>query len=333
MDNSTPKVKALGLCSGGLDSMLAALVLKRQMINVTWVSFETPFFSSANARKASEHTGIPLIVKQITPVYMEMLKNPRAGYGKNMNPCMDCHALMFRLAGEIMAKDRYDFLFSGEVVGQRPMSQRKQAMRYVEKHSGMEGVILRPLSAKLLPETEAEKSGLVDRSRLLDISGRSRKPQIELAGEFGITEYPAPAGGCLLTDPGYSRRLRDLFDHEQDIQETDLHLLKYGRHLRMHANLKLVVGRNQKENNEIESLAFSNPNRYILLCPQSFAGPRVVAPKTASPEDLKEAAAICVGYSKVPLGEVMMHSGPSHGENKITVTGRSPDDLRPFIII
>ena len=212
MNSQNRKTRALGLCSGGLDSMLAGLVLREQGIEVEWISFETPFFSSAKARKASRLTGIPLTVKPIFDDYMVMLRNPPAGYGKQMNPCMDCHTMMFRLAGEIMAARGFDFLFSGEVLGQRPMSQTKPSLRYVEKHSGMAGYILRPLSAKLLPETVPEQQGRVDREKLLDIHGRGRKDQIALAQTFGISDYPAPAGGCLLTDKGFSARLKDLFD-------------------------------------------------------------------------------------------------------------------------
>ena len=175
------KVSALGLCSGGLDSLLSALILRKQGITVEWVSFETPFFSSEKARQASRITGIPIIVKNITTTYLKMLKNPPCGYGKYMNPCIDCHALMFRLAGSIMKEKGFDFLFSGEVLGQRPMSQNAQSLRYVEKQSGFDGYILRPLSAKKLPETIPEKEGLVNRDLLFDISGRSRKSQIKLA--------------------------------------------------------------------------------------------------------------------------------------------------------
>jgi len=199
-------VKGLGLCSGGLDSILAALVLREQGIDVEWIAFETPFFSADKARKASFNHGISLIVKDITKRYMPMLKNPKCGYGKNMNPCMDCHALMFRIAGEMMQETESDFLFSGEVMGQRPMSQNKNSLRYVEKNSGYDGYILRPLSAKVLPETPMELNGLVDREKLCDFSGRSRKPQMALAKQFGVVDYPAPAGGCLLTDGGYARK-------------------------------------------------------------------------------------------------------------------------------
>ncbi len=189
--------------------MLAALVLRNQGIKVERVTFETPFFSSTKALKASQITSVALTVKPITPIYIEMLKNPSCGYGKNVNPCMDCHALMFHLAGKIMNERGIDFLFSGEVLGQRPMSQTRPSLRYVEKHSGFDGCILRPISAKRLPETIPEKMGLVNRALLLDFAGRSRKPQIKMAEKFGLTEYPPPSGGCLLTDKGFVRRLKD----------------------------------------------------------------------------------------------------------------------------
>ncbi|MFW6284018.1 MAG: tRNA 4-thiouridine(8) synthase ThiI, partial [Desulfosalsimonas sp.] len=212
-DGGKKKPGALGLCSGGLDSILAGLVLRRQGIDVVWISFETPFFDAEKARAAAGQTGIELIVKDITDRYLPMLAAPPAGYGQFVNPCMDCHALMFRIAGEMMAQTGADFLFSGEVLGQRPKSQVKSALRYVEKRSGFDGYILRPLSAKKLPVTAMEQQGLVDREALLDFSGRSRKPQMALAKSFGVTDYPAPAGGCLLTDPGFSKRLEDLMTH------------------------------------------------------------------------------------------------------------------------
>ena len=213
MNNQENKVRALGLCSGGLDSILSAVVLGNQGIAVEWISFETPFFSSVKARRAAAQLHIPLIVQNITQPYLKMLRDPSRGYGKHINPCIDCHTLMFRLAGEVMKDRQMDFLFSGEVLGQRPMSQTRSSLRYVEKHSGYRDVIVRPLSAKLLEETLPEKKGLVDRRLLLGLSGRSRKPQIQLARTWGITDYPAPAGGCLLTESVYSNRLKDLFSH------------------------------------------------------------------------------------------------------------------------
>ncbi len=194
----------MGLCSGGLDSILAALVLQNQGIHVTWICFETPFFSADQARKAAA---------------LHLLHAPKAGFGKNMNPCIDCHALMFATAARVMKQDGYDFLFSGEVSGQRPKSQTRNSMRQVEKLSGCQGKILRPLSAlHLLPETEMERQGMVDRNLLLGISGRSRKVQMQKAKELGITDYPSPSGGCLLTDPGFSRRLKDLIQESGHVR-------------------------------------------------------------------------------------------------------------------
>lgn len=301
MADDEKKVRALGLCSGGLDSILSALVLREQDIAVTWISFETPFFSADKARRASRRHGIPLRVRDITPAYLDMLKAPPAGFGKNMNPCMDCHSLMFRLAGEEMASGGFHFLFSGEVAGQRPMSQTKPSLRYVEKHSGCAGYILRPLSARLLPETEPEKNGWVDRGRLLDISGRSRKPQMALASRYGVTDYPAPAGGCLLTDVGYSVRLKDLMARGQDLTVRELNLLKYGRHLLLNASTKLIVGRKQLENEAIQQLV--DPSVDVTFQTQQFPGPLAVIPGGGDPGTHFLAAGICAGYGKAPAGQ------------------------------
>jgi tRNA U34 2-thiouridine synthase MnmA/TrmU len=331
MNLSSRKVCALGLCSGGLDSMLSALILRKQGISVEWVSFETPFFSSEKAWRASSLTGIPLLVRNITPVYLKMLKNPRCGYGKYMNPCMDCHALMFRLAGEIMKKNRLDFLFSGEVLGQRPMSQNKQSLRYVEKQSGFDGYILRPLSAKLLPVTIPEEHGWVNRELLLDISGRSRKSQIKLAEEFGITSYPSPAGGCLLTEKSYSFRLKDLFDHQDSYTEEELHLLKHGRHLRLNKNTKIIVGRTQKDNKKIKK--YYNPSVDTLIKVKNFPGPTVLMPTGGVKEMMILAASICAGYSKAPDAEpVEVGASTPIGYETFTVIPIPPTDIRHFLI-
>jgi tRNA U34 2-thiouridine synthase MnmA/TrmU len=331
MNLSLRKVRALGLCSGGLDSMLSALVLRKQGISVEWVSFETPFFSSEKARRASILTGIPLLVRNITPVYLKMLKNPRCGYGKYMNPCMDCHALMFRLAGEIMKQNGLDFLFSGEVLGQRPMSQNKQSLRYVEKQSGFDGYILRPLSAKLLPITIPEKQGWVNRELLFDISGRSRKSQIKLAEEFGITSYPSPAGGCLLTEKSYSSRLKDLFDHQESCREEELHLLKHGRHLRLNKHTKIIVGRTQKDNKKIKK--YYDPSMDTLIKVKNFPGPTVLMPTVGGKEMMILAASICAGYSKAPDAEpVEVGAVTPEGNEIFTVIPIPPTDIRHFLI-
>ncbi|MBI9077500.1 MAG: tRNA 4-thiouridine(8) synthase ThiI [Desulfatibacillum sp.] len=301
MGDPAKKISALGLSSGGLDSILSALVLKDQGIEVTWVSFETPFFSAEKAREASAMTGIPLIVRNITSVYLEILLDPPAGYGKNMNPCMDCHALMFRLAGEVMEEIGADFLFSGEVLGQRPKSQTQNALNYVNKRSGNPGYILRPLSAKRLTPTLVEEQGLVDRDQLLDFSGRSRKPQMELANKYGITKYPAPAGGCLLTDKGFSDRLRDVFANQETYGERDFELLKHGRHFRLSPGAKAIVGRNRSDNDNIAALIEEGED--IVVKMSSIPGPSVVLPHGGDGEAVRQAARLCAAYSKARAGE------------------------------
>ncbi len=307
-DKTSRRIQGLGLCSGGLDSILSALILKRQNIDVSWVCFETPFFSSTAAEKASRMTGIPLTVLDITDAYMEMMKNPKAGFGKNMNPCMDCHALMFAKAGELLMEKGFDFLFSGEVVGQRPKSQNKNSLRYVEKNSGFDGQILRPLCAKRLPETRVEQQGLVDRNRLLDISGRSRKVQMELAREFGITDYPSPAGGCLLTDPGFSNRLKDLMEVQKIYHTRELFFLKNGRHFRLDEKTKVIVGRSKYDNRYL--LKHVDTKNDVLIRHADLPGPDVIFTGDAHAENLKTAAMICAAYTKAKPGET----------SKITIT-------------
>ena len=331
MNKEVDKVRALGLCSGGLDSMLAGLVLREQGIDVTWVTFETPFFNAAKARKASELTGIPLLVRPIFNVYMKMLKDPPAGYGKAMNPCMDCHALMFKLAGEMMREKNFDFLFSGEVLGQRPMSQNKSSLGYVEKHSGFKGYIVRPLSAGNLPLTIPEKEGLVDRDRLLNISGRGRSRQIKLAQKFGITDYPAPAGGCLLTDKNFSHRLKDLFENQDDCTEEEIYLLKYGRHFRLNPEAKAIVGRTERDNQNI--LKYHNPTADSVLDVKDYPSPIALVPRGANKASIQLAAAICTGYSKAPKLSPVDVVIKSSGKKKIIqVIAIMPQDVSRMLI-
>ncbi len=334
---TTPNnVRALGLCSGGLDSILAALVLRQQGIEVTWISFETPFFTADKARRAARQTGIPLIVQDITTPYLEMLKNPPCGYGQHLNPCMDCHAMMFRVAGSRLQSEGYAFLFSGEVLGQRPMSQTRPSLRYVEKHSGFDGYILRPLSALRLPETVPEKEGLVDRTQLLSLAGRSRKPQIQLARTFGIRDYPAPAGGCLLTDTGYTRRLQDLFDHEAALLQRHLHLLKHGRHFRLNAATRAIVGRTQKDNQAIGRHADLEED--ILMHVENFPGPTLLVPGPVPPEaltseNLAMLAGICAGYTRapdnVPIAVNMTHKNTRQA---ITAAKILPETIKHLLL-
>ncbi len=331
-DQPTKKnVRALGLCSGGLDSILSALVLRRQGIHVEWVTFETPFFGAEKARQASDHVDVPVHVRDITAEYLQMLKNPPAGFGKNMNPCMDCHALMFRKAGEMMDSMGFDFLFSGEVQGQRPMSQNANSLRYVAKHSQYRDFILRPLSARRMPETPMETDGLVDRAQLLDFSGRSRKPQMALAREMGVTQYPSPAGGCLLTDPGYSKRLKDLFDHDAGYTVADLHLLKYGRHMRLNPEAKIVVGRTQHDNKRI--LDHCDPGRDVVFRVADHPGPIVVLPGGGPAPVRFLAGAICAGYSKAPNESTARVQVTRAGKTEtISVLPILPGEAQRFLI-
>ncbi len=331
MNSDSKQVRALGLCSGGLDSILAALVLRRQGIDVEWVVFETPFFSADKALRAARLNRVPITVKPILPIYLEMLKSPPAGYGKQMNPCMDCHALMFKLAGEEMKTRGFDFLFSGEVSGQRPMSQNKNSLRYVEKNSGFDGVIVRPLSAQNLPVTLPEKKGLVDRERLLNFSGRTRKPQLELAARLGVTDFPSPAGGCLLTEKGYASRLRDLFEHQDTYRTPEFYLLSYGRHLRLNGGHKLIVGRSKLENKKIEALIDSTVDTEFRV--QNWPGPVSLVPNGCDDAVALQAAAICAGYSKAPPGkpaEVLVIQGDR--KTILNVIPTAPRENRAFLL-
>ncbi len=244
------KIKAVALFSGGLDSILAVKIIQEQGIEVRGVNFKTPFFGLDKTFAAIKNLNINLEIINITQELLEVLRNPRHGFGKNMNPCIDCHALMFKKAGEYMTEIGASFILSGEVLGERPMSQNRNSLNIIERESGFEGRILRPLSALLLAETIPEKEALVNRNKLLDISGRSRKRQMELAAKMGIEDYPSPAGGCKLTEPAFSKRLRDLFT-QKSFSLEEIELLKLGRHFRLSRDIKLVVGRNKEENEQL----------------------------------------------------------------------------------
>jgi tRNA-specific 2-thiouridylase len=291
--------KALVLLSGGLDSTLAAELLRRCGVEVVGISFDTPFFGSAKAEKVSRELGLELVALDITSRHLEVLKNPRFGYGKNMNPCIDCHILMVRTALEKMEELEADFLATGEVLGERPKSQNKQALELVSRFSGAGDLLLRPLSARLLPETRPEREGWVDRDCLLDIQGRSRKRQMELAEEWGITEYPSPAGGCLLTDPGFSRRLGELMEKVPDFDGEDAQLIKVGR-LFWAGETLIVLGRRHEENERLIKLALLTDH---LLKERERPGPTALLrtyPRGASPgeEGIKEAARLLGTYGK-----------------------------------
>ena len=276
--------------------MLAAELIRRQNIDVLCLTFTTPFFDARKAQAAANHINLPLAIEDITDKHLKMLKSPRYGYGKNMNPCIDCHILMLQEAGRKMEETDADFIFTGEVLGQRPMSQGKQSLYVVAKNSGFPDYILRPLSAGLLEPTKAETEGKVDRLRLLSISGRGRKEQIQIAADFGITNYAPPAGGCLLTEPMFTRRLRDLFSNQEDHDIRDLELLKYGRHFRADDQGKIIVGRNNADNEKLRGLSTDND---LVMFMADFPGPQVVVPHGIEAL-LPLAASLCVRYSDAP---------------------------------
>jgi len=263
------KIRALLLFSGGLDSMLAGKLLQKQGVEVIGISFSTPFFDTENARKAAANLRIKLIEKDITPKFFPVLKNPYYGYGKNMNPCIDCHILMIAEAKKAMKKIKANFMATGEVLGERPFSQNKKALKIVAKNSSIDGLLLRPLSAKLLDKTIPEIKGWIKREKLLDIQGRSRKKQMELAKKWGIKDYPTPASGCLLTDPGYSKRLKELLKNFPNVQKNDMELIKYGRIFWFNKTL-VIIGRHQNDNQMIKKLSKSND---ILMEARGHKGP------------------------------------------------------------
>jgi len=295
-------MKAIALLSGGLDSTIAARVMMEQGVELEALNFMTVFCTCTHrgatclaSQKAVETLGIPLKVFNVSEEYLGVVKHPQHGYGRNMNPCIDCRIFMLKKAKAYMEESGAVFIVTGEVVGQRPMSQRKDAMRLIEKEAGLEGLILRPLSAKVLPTTIPEKEGWVDRERLLNISGRSRKPQIELADHYGIHDYPCPAGGCLLTDPGFAKRMKDLMVYDPQFSLNDVHLLKMGRHFRFSNGVKLVVGRNEEENQKIQTFAQGED---ILLKVSDFPGPLSLLRGKLDEGDIEKAAAITVHYGK-----------------------------------
>lgn len=257
------KPKAVALLSGGLDSTLAVLIMLREGVDVTAVTFLTHFGcditdSSSCSRDplpAAKKYGFELKLCHLADKFLEIVKNPKYGHGKNMNPCIDCRILMLKEAKTLMELIGADFVVTGEVLGQRPMSQRRECFPLIDREAGLEGLVLRPLSAKLLPPTIPEQKGLVNRENLYSIRGRSRKVQMALAEEFGLEDYPSPAGGCLLTDPIYSWRLRDLLNQNPDPSVKEIQLLRLGRHFRLSPVCKAIVGRNKIENEQILGLA------------------------------------------------------------------------------
>ena len=299
--------RGLSLMSGGLDSQLAIKVLERAGAKVEAVCFSSPFFPHDAAAKVAEKLGVKLHIVDFTADEVALVKNPPHGFGGAMNPCIDCHATMIRRAGELMAKLGYDFVATGEVMGQRPMSQNRQSLGIVARSSGLGGRLIRPLSAKLLEPTIPENEGKIDREKLLDISGRSRERQIALAKEFGIVDYPSPAGGCKLTESGYSRKLKDLLDNEGLDNRQLLELLVVGRRFRLPGGTGVILGRDQREN----ALLQHSSGLGTIVAPVNVPGPTALLPVVKCDEDLELAKVLICSYSKYDRleGEIELNCG------------------------
>jgi len=313
-------VKALGLLSGGLDSTLAVKLMLEQGVEVETLNFVTPFClcgtKKCDATSVASRFQVKLKRIFLGDEYLKMLRKPKHGYGKNVNPCIDCRILMLKKTKRYAKKIGADFIFTGEVLDERPMSQHRRALEIIEREAGLEGKILRPLSAKYLPETGAEKKGLIERERLLDIRGRSRKRQIELAKGFGLSDYPCPAGGCLLTDREFAAKVRDLFNHKRAVRLKDTSLLKVGRHFRFGSN-KIIVGRNEIENKLLLSL--KAPDDYYFEVPDC-GSPTTILQGRKSSEAIRIAASLTARYSDAKGENVQVAYGTGRSKKTLTVT-------------
>ena len=340
--------EAIGIVSGGLDSALAVALIKRQGVTILGLHFHNGF--SPNAMKAevqgpdalalflekkalalTESLGIPVEIVDISREYLDLLLSPEHGYGSQVNPCIDCRIDMLRRAAVRMREEGAGFVFTGEVLGQRPMSQHRQAMDAVERRSGLEGRLLRPLSARLLPETAAEREGLVDRSLLLDIQGRSRRRQMALAEEWGISGYSQPAGGCTLTDENYGRKFKEMLEHEgpAGLSRRVAVLLAIGRHFRLGGGARAVVGRNRTENGYIER-SFSGE---WLAVPVDCPGPTTLLLGNPAEGDLERAAALTARYSDCKMEEsVKIRIARGGEEHLLDVPPIDEDDLERYRI-
>jgi len=292
-------MRALALFSGGLDSVLAMKLIVDQGIEVIAVNINIGFGSTNDRKEHMENMckqiGVKFEILDLRQLYLdEVLFDPKYGYGKNFNPCIDCHGFMFRYTGKLLEKYDASFMISGEVLGQRPMSQRKDALENVKKLSEYEDLIVRPLSAKLLPPSKPELEGWIDREKLMDISGRNRQPQLALAKEIGLEDFESPGGGCLLTEIQFSNRLRDFVDHDK-LEVEDIDTLKAGRHFRLPDGAKLIIGRDKDDNEKIKA---THSDKYYKGRIEHASGPLCLLQKNASQDDLKLASNIIVTYGR-----------------------------------
>ncbi|MCY4490807.1 MAG: tRNA (5-methylaminomethyl-2-thiouridylate)-methyltransferase [Thaumarchaeota archaeon] len=301
---STEKKKVVALLSGGLDSQLAVRMMQEQGFEVSAVAIKTPFCDfdcgrgcGFEIRERADDLNVNLKTVYLGDKYIKMLKDPKYGRGAGYNPCIDCRAMMFDAAKEHMEEIGAEFIISGEVLGQRPMSQHRQALKTIEKESGLEGKIVRPLSAALLPMTDPEKDGLIKRKDLGMIKGRTRRTQLDMAAKYGIENPPNAGGGCLLTDRIFGAKTRDLFDHVEMPTINDIDLLKVGRHFRMDEMTKFVVGRNKDENEVIGAIALPGD---ILIEARDHVGPVSILRGSNAKNHIEFAAKVTLRYSDAP---------------------------------
>ncbi len=299
--------RALALFSGGLDSILAVKVIEKQGVEVLAINFTSPFFGCSPvldgepvAARYARHYNIPFRSVQLGDDFLEMLRNPMHGYGSAMNPCIDCKIFMLGCAGKLMRELEADFVITGEVLGQRPMSQRRDALRVIERDCGLEGLLLRPLSAGYMKVTVPEAQGWVRRDELPTFKGRGRKDQIRLAVELGVDEYPAPGGGCLLTEESYIPKVKDILLHQQNPEVRDFHLLRTGRHFRLSDRCKAVVGRDISDNEKI--LAAAAPGEAAVRW-LGGGSPMLLLVGEPDASDIELAGRIVLRYTKAPKGD------------------------------
>ncbi|MDD2600127.1 MAG: tRNA 4-thiouridine(8) synthase ThiI [Kiritimatiellae bacterium] len=294
MSEKAAKVgRGLSLLSGGLDSQLAICILREQGLHMEAVVFKSPFFKIESAKSAALDMGVKLHVVSFTRDILELIKDPPHGFGGNLNPCIDCHALMIKRAGEMMRSMGFDFVATGEVLNQRPMSQRRVALEIVAQSSELGDRLVRPLSALLLEPTQPELDGIIDRSQLLRLNGRGRRPQMELAKKFGLKSYPSPSGGCLLTESGFCRRLNDMRNRGALDDERLVWMLLYGRHLALPGGGKCIVGRDNRDN---AALKQARQLEDVMIHTVNIPGPTVLLPLGGTPADIELAASICASY-------------------------------------
>lgn len=330
-------MKAVALISGGLDSILAARVIQEQGIEIIGVYFENAFARRKKGildlpRELTANLRISLEIIDLGNEFLEVLKSPKYGYGSAMNPCIDCRILMLKKSKQIMQDKNAAFVISGEVLGQRPMSQHKQAMLNIARESGLEELLLRPLSARLLPATIPEKQGWVKRNKLFNFNGRSRKPQIELAKNFNLKDYPNSGGGCLLTEALFVNKLKDILEHDE-LNLFNIELIKIGRHFRISPFAKLVVGRDEAENKTLEN--FSRDNDYLFLPPDELAGPTSLGRGVFDEEAIKLSCRITCGYCDLNGGngaDIVYRTIPLEQTDVLTVSPIEADLLGKYRI-